>query len=407
MAGQRASLDEWKKVVAARPGLLDAVRPRLSPYAPHSPTPKQAAFLLLNCKEAFYGGSAGGGKSDALLMAALQYVDTPGYSALILRKTYSDLNLPGAIMDRAKSWLAGSPARWSEKDKTFRFPSGATLSFGFLDNANDIYRYQGSEFQFCGFDELTQFPENSYKYLFTRLRKLKGSPVPIRMRSASNPGGIGHSWVKQRFIDNHSNPERVFISASLVDNPHLDQEDYARSLSELDPVTKARMLEGDWHIQRAGLVYPEFANPGVIVPPRPLPRGLHYGGIDFGFHNPFAAVGGVLDEDDVLWVYYERYKRGMTIPDHARFLPREPEIRWFADPAGAEQIAQLRKLDFVMTKANNRKDYGIPQVSHRIRTGRLKVFSTCTALSEEAGLYHYPEGPRSRPPRWPTRRGRS
>jgi len=128
-------------------------------YCPHDPTPKQAEFLALDCLEALYGGAAGGGKTDALLMAALQHVHVPGYAALLLRRTYADLALPGAIMDRAKSWLRPKGIHWDEKNKRFTFPSGATLTFGYLDTEQDRYRYQGAELQFIGFDELTQFPE--------------------------------------------------------------------------------------------------------------------------------------------------------------------------------------------------------------------------------------------------------
>jgi hypothetical protein len=191
-----------------------------------------------------FGGAAGGGKSDALLMAALQYVDWPGYAALILRRTFPDLSLPDAIMDRAKQWLAGK-AHWNERDKVFTFPSGATLSFGYLEHENDKYRYQGAALQFCAFDELTQFTESAYRYLFSRLRRLEGSDIPVRMRAATNPGGIGHEWVRQRFIVEESR-ERRFIASRLEDNPYLDQEEYRRSLSELDPYTRQQLLEGDW-----------------------------------------------------------------------------------------------------------------------------------------------------------------
>jgi hypothetical protein len=111
-------------------------------------------------REALFGGAAGGGKSDSLLMAALQYVDEPGYAAILFRRTYADLALPGAIMDRSKEWLSGKGARWNEREKTWTFPSGATLSFGYLEHENDKYRYQGSEFQFAGFDDamLSQCP---------------------------------------------------------------------------------------------------------------------------------------------------------------------------------------------------------------------------------------------------------
>jgi predicted phage terminase large subunit-like protein len=219
------------------------------------PTERQAAFLFLDCPEAMYGGSAGGGKSSALLMAALQFVDVPGYAALLLRRSFSDLSLPGALMARAAEWLGGTKARWDGQKKTWFFPSGASLSFGYLDNENDKYRYQSSEFQHVGFDELTQFYEEDYRYLFSRLRRLKSSRVPVRMRSASNPGGIGHDWVKQRFLVEGQAEGRVFVSARLDDNPHLDREQYVSSLSQLDPITRAQLLAGDWSARRGGGIF--------------------------------------------------------------------------------------------------------------------------------------------------------
>jgi hypothetical protein len=107
--------------------------------------------------ELLYGGAAGGGKSDALLMAALQFIQYKNYNALLLRKTYSELALPEAIMDRAFQWLEGTDAEWHAKEYRWSFPSGANLSFGYLQSENDKFRYQSSAFQFIGFDELTEF----------------------------------------------------------------------------------------------------------------------------------------------------------------------------------------------------------------------------------------------------------
>lgn len=184
-------------------------------------------------------------------MAALQHVDRSGYAALILRRTYKDLALSGAIMDRAKEWLIAQRVHWNENDKVFTFPSGATLTFGYLDTEQDKYRYQGAEFQFIGFDELTQFTEAQYSYLLSRLRRtVTLGDVPLRMRSAGNPGGIGNDWVKARFID--SGPERPFIPAKLEDNPHLDQAAYRASLAGLDDVTRAQLEHGDWNVAPAG-----------------------------------------------------------------------------------------------------------------------------------------------------------
>ncbi len=231
---------------------MKAARPRLTKYIPHKPTPKQAAFLLLSCPEAFYGGAAGGGKSDALLMAALQYVDVAGYAAILFRRTYSDLALPGALMDRATQWLADTDAHWLDKTKTWEFPSGATVSFGYLEHENDKFRYQGAEFQFCAFDELTQFSETQYQYLFSRLRRLAGVNIPLRMRAGSNPGGIGHDWVKTRFLISGREAGRVFIPAKLGDNPYLDRPAYLESLAKLDPVTRAQLERGDWDVRQEG-----------------------------------------------------------------------------------------------------------------------------------------------------------
>jgi hypothetical protein len=187
-------------------------------YPPHAEKQKQA-LLLDHVQEVLYGGAAGGGKSDWLLMEALKYVQVPGYAAILLRRSYADLSLPGALMDRAEQWLKGTAARWKSTDKTWRFPSGATLTFGYLENDSDKYRYQSSEFQFVGFDEVTQFEESQYLYLFSRLRRLQGVDVPLRMRAASNPGGIGHAFVKQRFLVEGPAAGRLFIPSKLEDNP--------------------------------------------------------------------------------------------------------------------------------------------------------------------------------------------
>lgn len=257
------------------------------PLIPQSPTRRQQLFLdLKDKKEVFYGGAAGGGKSSALLMAALEYIHIPGYSALILRKTYADLSKPGALLERARQWLHGK-AHWSDKNKTWTFPSGATLSFGYIDAENDKYQFQGAEFAYVGFDELSQFTESQYTYLFSRLRRLKDSDIPIRMRAGSNPGGIGSRWVNERFIPEGFTPEdaveeriwvknavdeetgepitRFFVPARLDDNPHLDQAEYELSLQELDPVTRAQLRRGDWQITTRGDILYMWSEPHVII----------------------------------------------------------------------------------------------------------------------------------------------
>ncbi len=185
-------------------------------------------------------------------MAALQYVDQPGYAAIIFRRTYVDLAQPGALMDRAREWLGGTDARWNEQKHAWRFPSGASLSFGHLETEKDKYNYQGAEFQFIGFDELTQFAESQYRYMFSRLRRLLGRRVPLRVRASTNPGGEGHEWVLRRFFTDGRTSRRAFIPAKLKDNPHLDRASYEENLNELDPVTRRQLRDGDWNVRESG-----------------------------------------------------------------------------------------------------------------------------------------------------------
>jgi len=238
-------------------------------WCPQSPTAKQQEFLGRTEFEVLFGGAAGPGKSSALLMAALEHVDTPGYAALLLRRTYADLALPGAIMDRAESWLQGSGANWNGTDKKWTFPSGAVLQFGYLEDEKDKYRYQSAEFQFVGFDELTQFSETQYKYMLSRVRRTRDSSIPLRVRSASNPGGVGHDWVFKRFVDPKSRDvDAVFIPARMGDNPHLDVEEYRRALSKLDSATRRQLEEGAWIRDTQGLIYKyDDARNGADSPP--------------------------------------------------------------------------------------------------------------------------------------------
>lgn len=242
--------------------LPSSIPTRLTRWIPHTPTPPQRAFLGLTELEALYGGAAGGGKSDALLMAALQYADVPGYSALLLRRTYAELRMQGALLQRSHEWLGGTDAAWNGEEHTWTFPSGAVLAFGHAEYETSVYRYQSAEFQYIGVDQLESFLEVQYRFLFSRLRRATSSAVPIRMRSAANPGA---AWVRDRFIpidtpgggrEYPANPEngelRVFIPARLHDNPYIDAETYLRSLSELDPVTRQRLVDGDWNVIPAG-----------------------------------------------------------------------------------------------------------------------------------------------------------
>lgn len=232
----------------------------INDYLHKIPLDNQITFLTYPSEEILYGGMAGGGKSEALLLGALQYVEEKHipetenkltYDALILRRTLDDLEMPNAILDRAKQWLLPFEDKgvltYKDLKKQFRFSSGATLTFRYLAHDNDLNKYQGAELQYVGFDELTQFPENQYNYLHSRLRKTENNTIPLRMRGASNPGGRGHEWVKQRFVSDNS--VLPFIPSSYLENIHLNHEEYSKQLDKLDEVTRQQLKFGDWDVE--------------------------------------------------------------------------------------------------------------------------------------------------------------
>lgn len=372
--------------------VLRAADARKSPasYIPHKPHPRQAAFLACTELEALYGGAAGGGKSDALLMSALQYVHVPGYTALLLRRTYADLAQPGAIMERARSWLAGTAAKWNEQRKQFVFPSGAILQFGYMETANDRFRYQGTEYQFVGWDELTQFPEQPYRYMFSRLRKLVGVDIPLRVRAGTNPGGIGHEWVRRRFIE-PGDPKRPFVPALIDDNPSLDAIAYRASLSELDAATRAQLEKGVWIRDTEGLVY--HYNEGVNAISE-APECTHKVlALDFGVVDPTSfTILGWRENDPTVYILGS-WKVARLAPSEAAARILELEARHKFDAivgdvgglgkAFAEEAQMRFHVPIEPAEKQNKLGY-ISLFNGDLEKGRIKVVrSACESLTAE------------------------
>jgi len=254
---------DWSKIQSY-------LQPKEPLYCPEEPSLTQKVFLRSNNIEALFGGAAGGGKSSALLMAAMQYVDVPGYTAILFRKTYADLALPGALMDRFLSWIKDYPEiKWNANTYTATFPSSARITFGYLNNKTDYLRYKSAEFQFVGMDEVTEIREDDYRYLFSRIRRPNNTAlarVPLRMRAASNPAP---NWVRERFLVEGPEKGRIFVPSLLEDNPGIQQDSYRRMLQELPPIERAQLEKGDWFATSLGTMF--LREDFTIIEPSEVP----------------------------------------------------------------------------------------------------------------------------------------
>lgn len=398
-------------------------------WAPQ-PGPQTDAICATWCPEILYGGAAGGGKSDVLLGDYLQDVPTYGkaWQGVIFRRTYPELE---ELLLRSHEIFPPSGAQWHEAKHRWIWPNGAMLRMRYLERDADATRYQGHQYAWIGFDELTQWPSlYAYRYLRARLRS--AHPVPTkRMRSAANPGGPGHSAVKMYFIDPaptgyrpildpETGMERMFIPAKLKDNKILLRSDpeYAGRLKGLGSEELVRAwLDGDWNVVQ-GAFFGEFATAKHVIDPRPLPKHwTRFRAMDWGFARPFSIGWYAVSDGTVEGIakgalvrYRERYGWNgkpnagarMTAPEVARLVAKDeagetiaygvadPAIFATQDgPSIAERFARSPER-ILWDRGDNKRvpDVGAmggwDQVRARLRGDEdgpgLLVFSTCTHL---------------------------
>jgi len=236
------------------------------------PNVKQAYFLSLpdDIKEALYGGAAGGGKSEVLLLFPLLrgFHEFPRFKGIIFRRTYPELYRE--IIERSFNWYPHAGGTYNSEKKQWQFPSRAIIRFGHMEYERDARDYDSDEYNYIAFDELTSFTEFQYTYLFSRNRT-SDKRLPAIVRSGTNPGNIGHGWVLNRFIepqgkivpwgtilyDKRTKHRRIFIQATLKDNEEHIDPSYYDTLAILPEAERKAKRDGDWH-SFSGQVFGEF-----------------------------------------------------------------------------------------------------------------------------------------------------
>ena len=228
--------------------------------------------------ETLFGGAAGGGKSHGQLLDALRFaVVYPGSRQLMLRRTMPELER--SLVPAAMRLYPQSVASYKVSEHRWDFINGSTLEFGYCDAESDVTKYQSAEYDVIRFDELTHFTESQFTYLISRIRG--ANPYPKQVKSTTNPGGIGHQWVKSRYIDPMPPDEvhafdgetRLFLPARLADNPFLRRADagYEKRLRLLSVHDRRALLDGVWELDE-GRYFSEFSPALHIVPPHEIPR---------------------------------------------------------------------------------------------------------------------------------------
>jgi len=282
----------------------------------------QTDFLAAPERDVLYGGAAGGGKSYAMLIDPLRFAHRSAHRALILRRSMPELR---ELIDKSRELYprAFPGCKYKEVEKLWSFPSGAKVEFGFLERDADVYRYQGQAYSWIGFDEITHLPtEFGWNYLASRLRTTDPE-IETYMRCTANPGGVGATWVKKRYIDPYppnetftgpDNLSRKFIPARLQDNPYLAYDGrYEEMLKALPPTQRKQLLEGNWDVNE-GAAFTEFDLDVHVITPFAIPISWdRTKGIDYGYASESACIWATVDPTDgTLIVYRELYRKGLT-----------------------------------------------------------------------------------------------
>ena len=367
-------------------------------------TKKQKAFMDATATEVLFGGAAGGGKSygplvDAL-MTALRY---PGAKQLILRRSFAELEK--SLIRTSLSLFPREIYRFNASTHMGSFKNGSCIDFGYCAAENDVYQYQSAEYDVIRFDELTHFTEAQYVYLISRVRGANAFPKQIK--SSTNPGGVGHGWVKARFVDpapagtpftGKDGMARIFLPSLLSDNRFLSEgdPDYKKRLLSLPEKERKALLYGDWNIFD-GQYFSEFSTAKHTCCPFEIPNSWRkWRTIDYGLDR-LACLWIAVSPDGHAYVYRELCVSDLPIGDAAAAIlehtPKHEEIYATLAPpdlfsrsqeSGKSKAGLFASYGVPFTKTSNNREAGWLSVKELMRNKEggpaLSIFSHCTEL---------------------------
>ena len=293
------------------------------------PFPKQEDFIRIpdTVFEGFFGGAAGPGKSSLIVMLPIirQWYLNPNFHGIVFRRTFPELE--ESLIMESKKWFPYFNANWNDQKHTWTFPSGAVYRFSYMQRDDDARSHDTAQYNYIGFDELTHFTEFQYRYVCaSRIRRVEKG-LPVIVRSASNPGNVGHSWVRSRFVepwrlgykllrDPKSGTLRMFIPGKLTDNPLImeNDPDYINRLRLLPLAEQKAKIDGDWWAY-SGQVFNEFRTQHFpdepsyachVCEPFDIPDWWpKLIAIDWGYAAKTACYWGAVSPDGRLFIYRE------------------------------------------------------------------------------------------------------
>lgn len=369
-------------------------------------TEKQEQFINSTAFETLFGGAAGGGKSYGQLVDALLYaLKYPKSKQIVFRRTFPDLER--SLIRTSLEFYPREAATYNSSKHTWTFKNGSIIDFAYIDNEKDVYQYQSAEYDVIRFDELTHFTEFMYTYMISRCRG--ANPYPKHIKSSTNPGGVGHTWVKARFIDIgepnviHTFKEgtRIFIPSLIQDNMFLLQNDpeYVTRLDNLPEKEQKALKYGDWDIFD-GQFFTEFDRKIHVCTPFEIPNDWRrFRTRDYGL-DMTAVCWIALDWRMNAFVYKELYKPDLIVSTAAKeinTMTNENIITDYAPPdlwnrnkdTGKSTADIFAENGQFLTKADNNRVTGWLAVHEWLKvfpdeqgqpTSKLKIFSNCTNL---------------------------